>query len=301
MVTGYPDYQALNELLAAIGSPAQSGGKTLLDVVNELTAVISQVATGSPPITSPVLLANAGFLPSIGAGAVATFGPYATTGSSYSISFQPGKNGRGTTPFMAIFIVITDSSGATVDAIEWAVPQSSIAEDTNYIFEGPIASGNIMVTIENFDSTASAYNFTLTATTLPLSKHFGQAINFASVPGFTIPSNLSVQELILDLTTASIAAGGTLVHLLPPSSGQLALSFRGHNTAGNMLYQLFPLTDGNSFAGTGGAPIWAGSSTTAAEVAAVVPAPRCATVLKVSNNALTTANTNDVAVVAIPA
>ena len=295
----YPDYDALNLVLAAIGSPAQSGGKSLLDVINELSAVISQIQVGSPIITNPVLLANSGFGATITSLGLLSYGPFATTGTAYAISFQPWYSSTATTPDMTISVIITDSANNIVDEVVWDCPASHGGGNAGYVLNGPIFGTQIEVVVQNNGNISGHIIMTLTATNLPIYKHSLLPTAFSTVDGFTTPPNFQPGNLILIQSSPTVGASSNVTYLLPPSSGSASLSFRAHNNPSNMLFQLFAYNAGNSFLGAAGTPLWSGSTTTNQAVTANIPLPRCGTIVKATNNG-TSGDITDIAVVPVP-
>jgi|GEM_PF-6895129 len=271
--TGFPDWQVTQSLITELG------------VLNtSLQQLLTQLQAGVPGITNPVLLANSGSHKSILAAGTDVYGPYNTTGTSYSLSLALGNHAGSTVGVWAVTIYVYDSIGNLVDFLYYDLPGDQDFQGADYVLLGPINGTSIEVWVNNPDTVTEQYTMTLTASNIPLTRHTIETTFLSVSHNFTLAPNAQPGELVLGRWSSSIAAGATLTYLLPPISGNVAVSVKAANAAANMLAGLYGLTGIDAFAGVSGVPLWQGQMSSVVPVTAIVPVPRCATLLSVKNS-----------------
>lgn len=284
----YPDYDALNLLLAAIGTPTPGSGKTLIDVVNSLSTVLTQIQAGSPAITKPVNLYDSGFAAAIAASGTLFSSVLPTTGTSYVLSYQPQLNSSPVPPVISATITVTDAVGRNIDVVNWDLPASAGGGQAYYVLAGPIQGPNIQLGFLNRSAQTGTITASLTASTLPLSKHFCQAVNFGSITGYTTAPNAYGPVGVLASQRATIGSFGNIVYIVPPTSGQIMISARDEASTSQLEFDLYALSAADNFLGASGVPLWHYLPTSSGGTNQLIPMPRCSTLLRVQNSLMAT-------------
>lgn len=321
MVQGYPDFQAVQEVLAAIGIPAQATGANSIasmltslntvitntqntvnnlatvitntqDTVNNLNTaltkldgVISQIQTGTPSIKSPIGLINA-TAQTIASGVQAVIGPFTATGLSYALELTPWQGAGGTVPFITVDAIVHQLSSANASWERFDLPMGAAEFNTEYLITGPLNGNNISILITNHDSVTCNYDIEMESTNIAVDHSRISAVHFGSIAGFSIPPNFDVQKKVIgEWYQAAIPAGTTVEAILPPYNGTVSLCLRGDLANTTVVATMAALISESSFGGLTHGDVFSGRTDANGNLDATIPLPRASCVLAIQNTA----------------
>lgn len=321
MTQGYPDFQAVQEVLAAIGVPAQASGANSIasmlaslntvitntqDTVNNLATVItntqdtvnnlntaltkldgviSQIQTGTPGIKSPINIVSATGQ-SIPAGTQITLGPYTVTGLSYSLEFIPYQGAGGTIPFVTLEPIVLQVNSGNSTWERWDLPMGAADFNTEYLITGPLNGNTFKILVTNHDTVACNYDTYIESTNIPVDHSRISAVHFGSISGYSIPPNFDAQKKVIgQWYQAAIPASTTVEAILPPYNGTVSLCLRGDLADNTVVATMAALISETSFGGLAHGDVFSGKTDANGNMYATIPLPRASCILAIENTA----------------
>jgi len=308
MATDYADYQAVEDILAAIGVPAQATGSNSIasmlaslntvitnlntvitntgDTVTNLAAVVTQIQTGTPSIKNPVGTSSGSNI-AIAAGATSTLGPFTVTGTAYTLRLFIGQNPGGALPFGQIQFIVRDGSGNLVDFAKYDFVVGSTSSNTSFIFRGPLTDNHLTINIINNDSGAWQYSYSLNSSNYEpaaLAGHTVVPVDFASITGFNIPTVVNVPKGILcSEIFNNVPANSGVLRIIPCCSGEIAIYLNAGTAANAFKVTISPYLAENSFTGTGLGNVITGQTDANGNFFLLATLPRAASRVQVTN------------------
>lgn len=306
-MAGYADYQALADVLAAIGAPAQGSGANSIasmiaqlntvitntqDTVNNLATaltkldgVITQIQTGTPAIKNPIQIVSDGFT-AIGSGVSVTEGPYTITGTSYVIDVAPVAGAGSTIPFMTVEVVQYTISHDFAQVESFDLPMGSADYQTVYTITGPLHGNSVEIVLTNNDSVAGTYFITMQSNNIQTDHSRIVAPNFGSIPGYASPPNFDASKKVMGhWYQAAVPAGSTVSTIIPPWNGTVSICLRGDLATATIAATMAALISEENFGGLATGNLFSSVADANGNMNATVALPRASCILAIKNTA----------------